>query len=43
MIQEFIDIPYATDVRVARRKGKNSTQEFFTPYEIVKKMADKIP
>ena len=43
MIKEFIDIPYATDVRVARRKGKNSTQEFFTPYEIVKKMADKIP
>ena len=43
MIKEFIDIPYATDVRVARRKGKNSTQEFFTPDEIVKKMADKIP
>ena len=43
MIQKLIDIPYATEVRVARRKGKNSTQEFFTPYEIVKKMADKIP
>lgn len=43
MIQELIDIPYATEVRVARRKGKKSTQEFFTPYEIVKKMADKIP
>ena len=43
MIKELIDIPYATEVRVARRKGKKSTCEFFTPYEIIKKMADKIP
>ena len=42
-IEQLIDIPYATEVRVARRKGKKSTCEFFTPYEIVKKMADKIP
>ena len=43
MIQKLIDIPYATEVRVARRKGKKSMCEFFTPYEIVKKMAGKIP
>ena len=44
-IEQFLDLSnYATDERVARRKGGNkSTQEFFTPYEIVKKMADKIP
>ena len=42
-IQKFIDIDYATDKRKARRKGgKQSTQEFFSPYSIVKRMADKI-
>lgn len=41
-IQKFIDIDYATDYRVSRRKGSNGTQEFFTPYSIVKKMMDKI-
>lgn len=45
-IQQFIDHDYATDVRKGRRKSKNGgkgTQEFFTPFSIVKKMADKIP
>ena len=42
-IQKFIDIDYATDERKARRKGANGTQEFFSPYSIVKKMCDKIP
>ena len=45
-IQQFIDHDYATDVRRNRRKGKdggNATNEFFTPFSIVKKMADKIP
>ena len=42
-IQKFIDIDYATDKRKARRKGANGTGEFFTPYSIVKRMADKIP
>ena len=42
-IQEFIDINYATEERKARRKGANGTAEFFTPYSIVKRMADKIP
>ncbi len=42
-IQQFIDHDYATDVRKDRRKGNKGTQEFFTPYSIIKKMADKIP
>ena len=43
-IEQFLDLSdYATDKRKARRKGKNGTQEFYTPYEIVKKMCDKIP
>ena len=44
MIQQLLSLDnYATEERKARRKGSKSTQEFFTPYEIVKKMADKIP
>ena len=44
MIQKFLDLTnYATDTRINRRKDNESTQEFFTPYEIVKQMADKIP
>ena len=42
-IEQLIDIPYATETRVARRKGKNSTSEFFTPSSLVSKMCDKIP
>ena len=44
-IVEFLDLSnYATDKRKARRKGgAKSTQEFFTPYSIVKKMCDKVP
>lgn len=44
-IEKFLDLSnYATDKRKARRKGgTKSTQEFFTPYSIVKKMCDKIP
>ena len=43
MIEQLIDIPYATETRVARRKGKHSTSEYFTPYSLIKKMADKTP
>ena len=44
MIQQLLDLTnYATETRKARRKGNKPTAEFFTPYEIVKKMADKIP
>ena len=47
-IEQLLDLTnYATDTRVARRKDKNKqqkgTQEFFTPYSIVKRMCDKIP
>ena len=44
MIEQLLDLTnYATDTRVARRKGSGGTQEFFTPYSIVKRMCDKIP
>lgn len=44
MIEQLLDlINYATDTRVARRKGSGGTQEYFTPYSIVKRMCDKIP
>lgn len=44
MIQHLLSLDnYATEERKARRKGSKATSEFFTPYEIVKKMADKIP
>ena len=44
MIEQLLDLTnYATDTRVARRKGSGGSQEFFTPYSIVKRMADKIP
>ena len=44
-IKHFLDLTnYATDTRVARRKNsKVNTQEFFTPYSIIKRMCDKIP
>ena len=42
-IEQFLDLDgYTTDKRLERRTGVKSTQEFFTPYSIVKKMADKI-
>ena len=37
-IQQFIDHDYTTDNRVARRKGKGGTQEFFTHYSIIKRI-----
>lgn len=46
-IEEFLDLSnYITDKRKNRRKNHgstNETAEFFTPYAIVKRMADKIP
>ena len=42
-IEQLLDLSnYATDTRVARRKGSGGSQEFFTPYSIVKRMCDKI-
>ena len=44
MIEQLLNLTnYATETRVTRRKGKGGSQEFFTPYSIVKRMADKIP
>ena len=43
-IEQFLDLTgYDTEIRKARRKGAKSTQEYFSPYSIVKKMCDKIP
>lgn len=44
-IEKFLDLSnYATDDRVSRRKDSDvNSQEFFTPYSIVKRMCDKIP
>lgn len=49
-IKDFLNINYETEIRRNRRgeghlhgKIKKSTQEFFTPYSIVKRMCDKIP
>ena len=42
-IEHFLDLSdYVTDERKSRRTGSNSTQEFFTPYSIIKVMCDKI-
>lgn len=43
-IENFLDLTnYATDVRKDRRKSKDvNSQEFFTPYSIVKRMCDKV-
>ena len=47
-IEQFLDLStYATDTRVARRKSNDeleisNTNEFFTPYSIVKIMGDKV-
>ena len=44
LIEHLLDLTnYATDTRVARRKTGKNTNEFFTPYSIVKRMCDKIP
>jgi hypothetical protein len=45
-IEQFLDLTGYEQSRLNRRKNNKegkSTQEFFTPYSIVKKMADKIP
>ena len=44
-IEQFLSLNgYDTEERKSRRKNsKINSQEFFTPYSIVKKMADKVP
>ena len=41
-IEQFLDLSGYSKTRQERRKGSGGTQEFFTPYSIVKRMADKI-
>ena len=43
-IEKFLDLTgYDTDTRVSRRKNSEvNSQEFFTPYSIVKRMCDKV-
>ena len=45
-IEQFLSLDgYVNDVRKKRRKlsvGNKGSQEFFTPYSIVKRMCDKI-
>lgn len=41
-IESFLDLTGYEESRLSRRKGAGSTQEFFTPYSIVKKMCDKV-
>lgn len=42
-IQQFLSLDdYATEERVSRRKGSKGTQEFYTPFEIIKRMCDKL-
>ena len=50
-IEDFLNLDnYANNIRLSRRKANifkavstENTQEFFTPYRIIKKMMDKIP
>lgn len=44
-IESFLSLDgYDNDIRVNRRKSKEiNSQEFFSPFNIVKKMGDKIP
>jgi len=43
-IEKFLSLEgYDTDTRVSRRKNSDiNSQEFFTPYSIVKRMCDKV-
>lgn len=42
-IKQFLSLEgYITEARVSRRKNNEKTNEFFTPYSIVKRMCEKI-
>ena len=42
-IEKFLDLSnYITDDRLNRRTKGICSQEFFTPYSIVKRMCDKV-
>ena len=43
-IEQFLSLEgYDTETRKDRRKGSGGSNEFFTPYSIVKRMCDKVP
>lgn len=42
-INKILSLENYTDTRKDRRKGAGGTQEFFTPYEIVKKWLTRYP
>lgn len=42
-IEQFLNLDGYADSRLNRRKDNEKTNEFFTPYSIVKRMCDKIP
>lgn len=41
-IEAFLDLRNYADKRTDRRKGSGGTNEFFTPYCLVKRMTDKV-
>ena len=41
-IEQFLDLEGYEEMRKDRRKGSGGSQEFFTPYSIVKRMCDKV-
>lgn len=41
-IEKFLDLTGYEETRLSRRKGAGGSQEFFTPYSIVKRMCDKV-
>ena len=41
-IEQFLDLTGYEDIRKDRRKGSGGSQEFFTPYSIVRRMCDKV-
>lgn len=42
ILTDDLNQDYASETRKARRKGSGGTQEFFTPFSLCHKMADKI-
>lgn len=42
-IARYLSLEGYSESRVGRRKGFGGTQEFFTPYETVKRMCEKVP
>lgn len=41
-IEEIVNTSYLSEIRLGRRSGTGSTQEFFTPFSIVDRMCAKV-